>query len=94
MVMVLSELGIGAITTFLAILLWSKTRDTAWMYIILGTIIGYGGTVFSTLELFGIVESDRIVIGGVSIIPVILHNLPMVFFGIGFVVMVARKRTR
>ena len=33
------KLGVGALATFFAIVLWSMTRDTAWLFIIMGVII-------------------------------------------------------
>lgn len=89
---VLTRLAIGAVATFLAILLWSKTRDIAWMFVVIGTIVGYGETVFAALESFGVIRLDALVVDGVSIIRVVIANLPMLFFIIAFAVMLARKR--
>jgi len=39
-----SRLAFGAVASFLAIVLWSKTRDVAWMLIVIATIAaGVGG---------------------------------------------------
>jgi hypothetical protein len=93
-VMLLSRLVVGALATFLAIILWSRTRDTAWMFVIIGTIMAYGETVFSALELFGLVRRDLMVISGVSMVKLVLVNLPLVFYSVGFVVMILRKEFR
>jgi hypothetical protein len=93
-VILFSKLILGAVATFLAILLWSRTRDTAWMLIVIGTIVSYADVVFTTLDGFGIVRSDLYLIGGVSSIRLFGENLPTVFFISAFLVMLSRKRFR
>ena len=91
---ILCRLILGAAASFLAILLWSRTRDIAWILVIIGTIIAYVETVYSMLNIFGI--------GGGNILPgnlvflssVLLACLPTGFFIAAFAVMVARKYRR
>lgn len=87
----LSRFALGAIATFLAILLWSRTRDSAWMLIVIGTIAYYGEVVFGALEAFGVVRLDMVTIGGIAVFPVVLANLPTLFFIAAFLVMVSRR---
>jgi methylmalonyl-CoA mutase cobalamin-binding subunit len=91
MVIILSRLVFGAIATFLAIVLWSRTRDVAWMLIVIGTIISYGEVLFTTLESFGMVEVAAVTVYGVSAFRVVFANLPTIFFILAFSVMIARK---
>ena len=91
MVLILSRLVFGAIATFLAIVLWSRTRDAAWMLIVIGTIVGYGEVLFTTLETFGMVSVAAFTIYGVSVFRVVIANLPTVFFIIAFSVMISRR---
>jgi len=91
MILILSRLIFGAIATFLAIVLWSRTRDAAWMLIVIGTIVGYGEVLFTTLESFGMVSLTALNIQGVSVFELVLANLPTVFFILAFAVMIARK---
>jgi hypothetical protein len=91
MVLILSRLVFGAIATFLAIVLWSRTRDAAWMLIVIGTIVGYGEVLFTTLESFGMVSVSALTIYGVSVFRVVFANLPTAFFILAFSVMIARK---
>ena len=44
------KLVLGGIAAFLAILVWSKTRDGAWFFLVSGTILGYCGIVFDMLR--------------------------------------------
>jgi hypothetical protein len=85
-----SCLSTGALAAFFAIILWSKTRDTAWMLVVIGTLAAYVETVHTILTMFGITE-PRLTLGSVSLTTIILPNLKMGFFIAAFVVMVIRK---
>jgi hypothetical protein len=86
-----SRLVLGALASFFAIMLWSKTRDVAWMLMVAGTIAAYVETVYSILELFGITGEGGSTIGSMRIISIVLPCLPMVFFIAAFMVMIIRK---
>ena len=88
-VYIFSRLILGALASFFAIMLWSKTRDIAWMLIVAGTIAAYVETVYAILNLFGI--SGRITIGAVPLLSILLPCLPTAFLIAAFIVMVARK---
>ena len=94
MVEILSRLSLGALSAFLAILLWSNTRDTAWMFIVMGTILWFGKVMYNTLEIFGIVRGDIYIIAGISLVKVVFFNLPYIFFIIAFIIMISRSRVR
>ena len=85
------RLGVGALAAFAAILLWSQTRDSAWMLVIIGTIVQYGEIMYTTFYLFGILRSETVVFG-LPIIRVLLTNLPSVFYLSGFLVAMSRSR--
>jgi hypothetical protein len=89
-----SRLILGALAAFFAIVLWSKTRDVAWMLMVVGAIAGYVETVYSILKTFGIVGEELFSFGAVSLISLILSNLPAIFFIAAFSVMIARKSRR
>ena len=90
----LSRLGVGAIGTFFAILLWSQTRDAAWVLIIVGTLIAYAQVVLSTLADLGIVDGRLLDVSGIPLPQLVLQNLPMLLYTCAFIVMVARRRLR
>lgn len=87
-----SRFVLGAVATFLAILVWSRTRDTAWMLIVVGTVAHYGDVVLSAMETLGMVRLDQVTVMGVAVFPLILTNVPMLFFSIAFLVIVIRRR--
>jgi hypothetical protein len=90
-VYIISRLVLGAFASFFAIMLWSKTRDVAWMLMVIGTIAAYIEIVYSILGILGISAGDSLLIGSVPVASIVLPCLPMIFFIIAFVVMVFRK---
>jgi hypothetical protein len=86
-----SRLILGFLAAFFAIMLWSKTRDGAWMLIVIGVIVAYIGIVHSVLEISGI-EVAPLYIGSVSLAAIPLPALSTVFFIAAFLVMVIRQR--
>jgi hypothetical protein len=86
-----SRLALGAAASFFAIMLWSKTRDVAWMLMVVGTIAAYAETVYSILDRLGVSRLTPISLGSVSLPALVLPNLPTVFYIAAFAVMVVRK---
>jgi hypothetical protein len=93
-VFISSRLILGALASFFAIMLWSKTRDVAWMLMVIGTIAAYIETVYSILDLFGITQGDTLLIGSVPVAAILLPCLRTSFFIAAFLVMVVRRYRR
>ena len=89
-----SRLVLGAAASFFAIMLWSKTRDVAWMLMVVGTIAAYAETVYSILDRLGVARLTPISLGSVPLASLVLPNLPTVFYIAAFAVMVVRKTRR
>jgi hypothetical protein len=89
-----SRLILGALASFFAIMLWSKTRDVAWMLMVIGTIAAYIETVYSILVMFGITGVNVLTIGSVPVAAIVLPCLRTLFFIIAFLIMVVRKYGR
>src|SRR5512137_617635 len=87
-----SHLLFGAFATFCAILLWSRSRDMAWTFVIVGTIVSYAGIVYVTLADFGIIDEATFALRGVPVVRIALADLPPLLVGIGFLVAMARRR--
>lgn len=90
---ILSRLILGAGSCFLAIMLWPRTKDTAWMLLIIGVIAAYVETVYAILIFFGI-GGGILPIGSVPVLSILLPCLPVAFFIAAFAVMVSRKYRR
>ncbi len=89
-----SRLATAAIAAFLAIVLWSRTRDLAWMLIVIGAISSYAEIIFNLLVRLGIVDEGRFGLAGIPLGRILLSNLPFIFLGAALLVMIFRKRLR
>ena len=49
------ELLLAGIGTFVAVALWSVTRNAAWMFLVFAVVLRFGDLLFQLLERFGIV---------------------------------------
>ena len=87
-----SRLALGAFATFGAILLWSRTRDLAWTFLIIAAILTYADIVLGTLRSFGILGEDLLNYRGVPVLQLALADLPLLFAGVGFILAAVRKR--
>jgi len=83
-----------AVATFLAIVVWSKTRDAAWMLIVVGIVAGYADILYALLTEFGLAPERGPLVAGVPLLGLVFPNLPWLFFSIAFAVMIARRRPR
>ena len=90
-IFIICRLTLGAVASFLAIMLWSKTKDLAWMFMVIGAIATYGETVYSILVFLGIFGGNTLYNDSMPIVSIVLPCLPLLFFIAGFAVMVARK---
>jgi hypothetical protein len=91
LIYILSRLILGGLASFLAIMLWARTRDTAWMLVVMGTIAIYGETIYTIVSLFGVDSGNILSIGTIPVLSILLHSFPMLFFIAAFAVMIARK---
>jgi hypothetical protein len=91
-VYLISRLSVAGITTFLAIILWSRTRDLAWMLIVIGAVSSYADVLFDILVRFGLIDEARLTFLGLPLARILFTNLPYLFLSVAFVVMIFRKR--
>jgi len=93
-VLVFSKLVLGATATFLAIMVWSRTREAAWVLVVSAVIASYAGIVYSALKLFGIVSEDPLIVADIPIVELVIQSLPMLLFLAAFVVFLLTRRVR
>lgn len=93
LVTLIIRLGFGALATFGAILLWSQTRDSAWMLVIIGMIVHYGDIIYTTFYLLGVLRRETLVFG-LPLLRILLTSLPSLFYLLGFLVAMSRNRLR
>jgi hypothetical protein len=85
---------LGAVGTFCAILFWPRNRDTAWVFMILGTLVLYLHIVFEMLVKIKLLIPEYFILAGVPLfegVAVFFANAPFLLFAIGFIIMIARK---
>jgi hypothetical protein len=84
------KLVIGGGAAFVAIMLWPRTKDGAWMMLIAGTIINYAGIVYNILVSFGIIASTLLV-AGTPLLQMLFAAVPGIFFIVAFIIMLTKK---
>lgn len=87
------KLLLGGIIAFLAIMLWSKTRDFSWMFLVLAAVTGYSAIVFDLLLKLGFVTAKEISLLGnqISLVQLILAVVPSIFVIIAFIIMLSKS---
>jgi len=86
------KLVAGGITAFLAIMLWSKTWDVAWMSLVAGFIASYAGIVYNLMVDLGVFAPTKVMVLGVPLTTFLFNVIPYIFFMLAFILMLCRKR--
>ncbi|HOX18456.1 MAG: hypothetical protein KBC36_09690 [Spirochaetia bacterium] len=94
LVPLVTRLATTALAAFLAIALWSRTRDIAWMLVVIGTVAGYADILYSLLLRFGVVDERTGTLLGVPLAETLFANLPALFYAAAFLTMLRRRRPR
>jgi hypothetical protein len=83
---------IGSIAAFFAIMLWARTRDTAWMLAIIAIILEYVKILFDAFQRFGFISGGFLVVGELQLGRIILTNFPSAFLTAALIVVLYRNR--
>ncbi len=86
------KLIVGFLAAFTSVLLWSKTRDGAWLAMVMGVVFLYLGTLFEILDAFGFIMYKSLLYGEIEILPLIFTILTYLFFSIGMMIFLFRIR--
>ena len=86
------KLFFGGVIAFLAIMLWSRTRDFSWMFLVFAAVTGYSSIVFDLLLKLGFVTSRQVNILGneISLVRLVLAIVPSFFVIIAFILMLVK----
>jgi hypothetical protein len=79
------KLALGGFATFLAIFLWSKLVDAAWMSLTGGAVTCYTGIVYDILRTIGVVEAAPFATLALTVVP-------FIFYIVAFVLMIVRTK--
>ncbi len=82
----------GFIAALISVLLWSKTRDGAWLTMVIGVVFLYLQKLLEILDAFGFDMYKEIKYGEIEIIPLLFETLPFLFFGLGMFLFLLRIR--
>ena len=80
------------LAAFPAVALWSRTRDAAWMMVVLGALFLFVDALFSVLTMVGLVSYSLSFDGGRPLLQSVLAGLPGLFFSIGCLIFLAKNR--
>mgnify|MGYP007101871505 CR=1 FL=1 len=88
------KLVLGGVIAFLAIMLWSRTRDFSWMFLVFAAVTGYSALVFDLLLKLGFVSAREVSILGnqIPLVQLVLAMIPSLFVIIAFIIMLFRTR--
>lgn len=79
-VSLLVRLALGAVASFFAILSWTRTRSLYWVFVIVGILSAYAGTLYNSLRVLGLFPGNKILVLGIPAATLISENLSIVFF--------------
>jgi len=80
------------LAAFPAIALWSRTRDAAWMLVVLGAIFFFVEALYATLVLIGLASYEVLIWNGHPLLESLLSGLPPMLLAAGFLVFIIRNR--
>ena len=78
-----AELLVYGIAVFLAIMVWGRTRDVPWLFIVIGVISLYASTILDALHILGAVNLDPVIYAGASPVRILVQVFPGIAFAIG-----------
>lgn len=86
------DLALSGLAAFVAIMVWSLTREPARMLLVVGVILRFGDVLFQTLDRFGILTIADIRVLDLPLFWVLLRAVPLIFIILGLAVMVRDLR--
>lgn len=70
---------------FSAVVVWRKTRNGAWVLVVLSAILFFIDAIYSTLVFIGLVSYTLPFLGEIPLLQLILVGAPYLFMAAGFV---------
>ena len=85
------KLVAGGIVAFLAILLMSKKRTTAWSFMVSGFLLTYTALVYELLIELGVLTATKYGLWGIPVSTLLCAILPAICYITAFIIMLAKK---
>lgn len=91
-ILLIVKLVAGGIVAFLAIMLWSKTRESSWICLVAAAVFSYAEVVLELLFRLGIATSERIGFFGFGVggIQLVLTCAVYFFVILAFIIMILK----
>ena len=91
-ILLVVKLVAGGIIAFLAIMLWSKTRESSWICLVAAAVFSYAEVALELLSRLGIATSERLVFFGLGVggIQLVLTCAVYFFVILAFIIMLAK----
>lgn len=86
------RLVLGAIAAFFAIISWTRARSLQWVFVIIGILASYAGTLYRALKLFGFFSGPELLINATPLGILISDNLSMLCFTIACILYIRAHR--
>ena len=80
------------LAAFPAIAIWSRTRDAAWMLVVLGSIFFFIDALYATLVLIGLAAYRLPFLQEYPLLKSLLSGIPYILLASGFLVFLIRNR--
>ncbi len=86
------RLVFGGLAAFLAIVLWTRVRDAAWILVIAGTLASYAALLYEILRYFGFFAAGGLTLWGMDPARLVSDNLSVLCFIAAFILMIRQNR--
>ncbi|MCP5514682.1 MAG: hypothetical protein H7A26_04370 [Spirochaetales bacterium] len=85
---------LAGIAAFIAIIVWVKTRDSSWVFIVLAVLGYYTSVIYNTFIFFGIILQGNYVLYGIDLIYAAFRYIPVLFLIIALVIKAVKNMKR
>lgn len=92
MIPVFVKLFLSFVSAFSAIALWSKTRNPAWVLIVLAAIMFFVDVLYAALVMLGVADYSILKIAGFELLAPLLSGIPYILLTSGFLVYIFREK--
>jgi hypothetical protein len=86
------DVALSGVAAFAAIMLWSLTREPAWMLMIIGLVIRFGDVAFQMFDRFGIIAVVELRVYGLPVFWMLLRAIPLLFIIAALIAMIRSLR--
>lgn len=90
--LLLVQIALGGIASFFAILSWSYTRHSSWLFAVLGILSIYASILYKALRFFGLLPTKDLLLLGAPLSTLLSENIPILLFIIASIIYIRENR--